>query len=81
MSSPTPNNRWQIWIDTADPPLPRKLLIDYRDEIGSPTWTAVLTEWRIDSNLGDGFASFSPPSEATLVEFMINPPGEMGGDR
>lgn len=70
---------WQIWIDAAEPPLPRKLVIDYRDEPGSPTYTAVLTEWQIDPDLAEGFAHFSPPDGAVQVEFMLDVPGESGG--
>jgi len=43
---------WQIWIEAAREPVPRKLVIDYKSAPGRPQFTALLSDW-----------SFSPPAD------------------
>jgi hypothetical protein len=42
---------WQIWIDAGKQPVPRKIVIDRPDELGSPQQTIVFTEWEIGRSL------------------------------
>lgn len=36
---------WQIWIETANPALPRKILITFKDEPNLPVYQATITAW------------------------------------
>ncbi len=61
---------WQIWIEDGPRPLPRKLLITYKNEIGSPQYTAVLSSWNFQPRLSEAFAEFHPPSESQEIQFI-----------
>jgi hypothetical protein len=70
---------WQIWIDAGEQPLPRKLVIDYRDQPGSPSYSAILTSWQMNPKLAKKFAKFSPSPSEMKVEFLIDQPGPAEG--
>ena len=70
---------WQIWIDAGKQPLPRKLVVDYRDQPGSPSYSATLTSWQINPKLAKDFAGFTPSPSETNVEFLIDQPGPAEG--
>ena len=38
---------WQIWIERGERPLPRKLVITTREEVGQPQYSAELT-WNLN---------------------------------
>jgi hypothetical protein len=60
---------WQIWID-SDQNTPRKFLINFKDEEGSPQFTAYLNEWNFSPSLSDDIFSFNPPEDTKEIEFM-----------
>jgi hypothetical protein len=60
---------WQIWIEDGLLPLPRKLLIVYKNEPGAPRYTARLSDWDLSPGLGDTVFEFEPPEGAEQVEF------------
>ena len=49
---------WQAWIEDGAVPLVRKAVIDFKNEPGSPRWTALLNKWDLETPLPD--SSFSP---------------------
>ena len=59
---------WQLWIDAGDKPLPRKLVISYRDELGVPQYFAVIRKWDLNPAIPAGAFRFEPPQGATRVE-------------
>jgi hypothetical protein len=61
---------WQIWIETGDKPLPRKMLITQKRLLGSPQWTAYLSDWNFSTELADSLFTFVPPAEARRIEFL-----------
>ncbi|MHC4106465.1 MAG: DUF2092 domain-containing protein [Planctomycetota bacterium] len=61
---------WQIWIEDGPRPVPRKLLITYKNEPGSPQYTARLSEWRFEPHLSKGYFEFDPPPGADRIEFL-----------
>lgn len=67
---------WQIWIQDALLPLPRKLLIVYKNEPGAPRYTARLSEWDLSPDLGDTIFTFEPPEGAEQIEFAESATGE-----
>ena len=61
---------WQIWIEDGPRPVPRKLLITYKDEPGSPQYTARLSGWDFHPRISDGWFEFRPPVGADQIEFL-----------
>ncbi len=61
---------WQIWIEDGPRPLPRKLLITYKDEPGSPQHTVQLSRWNLSPLISDAYFEFHPPASASRIEFL-----------
>ncbi len=62
---------WQIWIEDGLLPVPRKLLIVYKNEPAAPRYTARLSAWDLSADLGDTIFEFEPPEGAEQVEFAV----------
>jgi len=58
---------WQIWIEEGARPVPRKIVITYKDEEGSPQYTAILSNWDFQTKLPDFLFKFEPPAGATEI--------------
>lgn len=58
---------WQIWIEQGARPVPRKIVITYKDEEGSPEYTAILSNWDFQTKLPDFLFAFEPPAGATKI--------------
>ena len=67
---------WQIWIEDGPRPLPRKLLITYKDEPGLPQYAVQLSRWDLSPRISDAYFEFHPPAGAGRIEFL---PTEEGG--
>jgi len=64
------NIDWQIWIEDGTQPLPKRLLITYKTEPGTPIYAATLT-WDISgTEITDASFQFNPPEGATEMEFL-----------
>ena len=61
---------WQIWIEDGPRPLPRKLLITYKDEEGSPQYSARFTRWDLKPSFSDSTFRFQPQAGADQIEFL-----------
>jgi len=76
---------WQIWIEDGDRPLPRKLVITYKELPGQPQYVVILGKWDLSPKLPDGLFTFKPPAGAKKVErkpIRARPAaGRMPGDR
>ena len=55
----------QVWIETGDKPLPRKVVLP-----GSPQWTAYLSDWNFSPQLNDTVFAFTPPQGAEKIKFV-----------
>ena len=44
---------WQIWIDAGDEPLPRKLVITFKQQTEQPQYTALIHRWDVNPKLTD----------------------------
>jgi hypothetical protein len=42
---------WQLWIDHRKKPLPRKIVITYKNRPAQPQWTAVFSKWHFNRKL------------------------------
>ena len=67
---------WQIWIEDGPRPLPRKLLITYKDEPGSPQYAVQLSHWDLSPRISDAYFEFHPPAGADRIEFLPTEEGE-----
>jgi hypothetical protein len=65
---------WQIWVEVGPRPVPRKLVITYREDPGSPQYIAELSEWNFQPRLSEHYFTFRPPDGANEIEFL--PPQE-----
>jgi hypothetical protein len=62
------NIDWQIWIEQGPRPVPRKLVIDYKQAPGRPQYTAVLSEWNLSPAVDEKMFEPQPPKDAKKVE-------------
>jgi hypothetical protein len=58
---------WQVWIEAGAKPVPRKFVMTYKDEDGTPQYTAILSNWDFETKLPDFLFTFEPPSGAASI--------------
>ena len=58
---------WQIWIEDGASPVPRKIVITYKDEEGTPEYTAIFSNWDFQTKLPDFLFTFEPPAGASKI--------------
>ena len=61
---------WQIWIEDGPQPVPRKLVITYKSEPGSPQHTSILSNWNFQPRLSESYFHFQPPAGADEIEIL-----------
>jgi len=61
---------WQIWIDAGDAPLPRKLVITFKQQVEQPQYTAVIHHWDVSPKLGDEMFQFQASEGVRKVDFL-----------
>ncbi len=64
------NLDWQIWIEDGRMQVPRKLVITYKQEEGTPQYTALLSDWNFSPHLPDSVFTFVTPVNAEEIEFL-----------
>ena len=69
-----PTIDWQLWVEKGDRPLPRKLLITTRYEVGDPQYEATLT-WELAPKAPADAFVFSPPAGSRRIE-LVDAAGE-----
>jgi len=62
------NIDWQVWIEKDAKPIPRKFVITYKDEPGTPQYTAIFTKWDFTTKLPDYVFKFEPPDGAMKID-------------
>ena len=58
---------WQIWIEQGARPVPRKIVITYKDEEGTPEYMALFSNWDFQTKLSDFLFNFEPPTGTTQI--------------
>jgi hypothetical protein len=61
---------WQIWIEQGPHPVPRKLVITYKQEAGWPQYAARLSNWNFLPRLSEHYFQFHPPEGSDEIEFL-----------
>ena len=59
---------YQLWIETGEKPLPRKLVITSKKEPTQPEYTTVFT-WDLSPKLDEASFAFTPPEGVTKIPF------------
>ena len=62
---------WQIWIEDGERPLPRKIVVTYKELEGSPQHSIVLTDWNLEAELDDELFVAEVPEGAVKAEFRL----------
>src|SRR4249919_1126883 len=70
---------WQLWVEKGARPLPRKIVITTRDEVGDPQFSAVMT-WDVTPKFDKDSFTFDPPKDANHVQF-VQPEVFLAGDK
>jgi hypothetical protein len=65
----------QVFVEVGEKPLVRKLVFEYPKQVGSPQYTASITEWSFAAPKAELFTP-KIPKEAAKVEFLPLPTGE-----
>lgn len=61
------NIDWQSWVQAGPYPYIRKFVITYKNEPGSPEFTALIKQWDMTDRISDSDFVFEPPRGALKV--------------
>ena len=66
---------FQVWVAQGSEPLPRRIVITYKDDPGQPQFWADLSNWNLAPEVSDALFTFTPPAGADRIQFLA----EVGG--
>jgi hypothetical protein len=61
---------FQAWIAQGSEPLPRRIVITYKEETGEPQFWADLSNWNLAPEVSDAVFTFTPPEGAERIQFL-----------
>ena len=61
---------FQVWVAQGGEPLPRRIVITYKDEKGQPQFWADLSKWNLAPEVSDALFAFTPPNGAERIQFL-----------
>jgi hypothetical protein len=64
----------QLWIATGPEPLPRRIVITYKNAPGEPQFRADLYEWSVPAKLEAAAFAFVPPAGAEQIMYLAPRP-------
>jgi hypothetical protein len=64
------NIDFQLWLNRSARPIPRKIVINYRTEPGSPEYIAVLSDWKFPKRIANDHFQPRIPKDAQRIEFL-----------
>lgn len=76
---------WQLWVETGDRPIPRKMVITSKTVNSAPQYTVRIKDWKTGIEPAPDAFAFSPPDSAkkldphALMELDELPPGAVTG--
>ena len=62
---------FQVWIAQGKEPLPRRMVITYKNYKGDPQFRADFTNWNLDAKGVKGPFKYSPPKDAEQVPMLV----------
>jgi len=63
------NIDWQLWVEKGDKPLPRKLLVTTRYEVGEPQYQVTM-HWNLKPKIDASTFTFAPPKGTNKIPFV-----------
>jgi hypothetical protein len=63
-------NDFQLWISDDPEPVLQKVVINFRDMVGAPQYTAVFSNWNFNPQIPDSTFKFIPPVGSGKIEFL-----------
>ena len=73
-----PGVNWEVWIESGEKALPRRLAITYTDVQNFPRFLLEFTTWNLQPKLAPESFAFKPPSDAKQIDFQASPPTPTG---
>jgi hypothetical protein len=64
---------FQAWIPRSGDPLPRRIVIGYRDEPGQPQFWANFRKWDLNPETPDSLFAFKPDKGVRKINIMTRP--------
>jgi len=61
---------FQVWVAQGDEPLPRRIVITYKDENGQPQSWADFSNWNLAPDVSDALFAFTKPNGAERIQFL-----------
>jgi hypothetical protein len=61
---------FQVWVAQGSEPLPRRIVITYKEETGQPQFWADLSDWNLSPEISDTLFTFTPPAGADRIQFL-----------
>jgi len=68
---------FQIWIAQGKEPLPRRIVITYKNFRGDPQFRADFSNWNLSAKVVKGPFTFTPPKDAEQVPLLVRNPAEL----
>ncbi|MCA9428015.1 MAG: DUF2092 domain-containing protein [Candidatus Omnitrophica bacterium] len=65
-----PNVDWRIWIEAGAHPIPRKVVIEYKNLSDSPTFTGVMTDWIFEAPTNVNWTEVKGLEDLIPVDFI-----------
>jgi len=60
----------QLWVTKGDKPVPRRIVVTYKNREGQPQFWARFEEWNFSPNFSETDFSYSPPAHADPVSIF-----------
>jgi len=60
----------QVWVTQGEQPLPRRVVITYKNAEGEPQFWAEFSDWNLSPKIAGDTFSFTPPSGAELIPLL-----------
>ncbi len=61
---------WEIWIEAGEKPLPRKVVINYKQQPATPRYVATLHRWDVAPKFATGFFDLKPSVHDKKIEML-----------
>jgi len=61
---------FQVWIAQGDEPLPKRIVITYKDENGQPQFSADFSNWNLAPDVSDALFGLTPPNGEERIRFL-----------
>jgi len=60
----------QVWVAQGEQPLPRRIILTYKNAPGQPQFRADLSDWNLSPKVAADSFTFTPPASAAQIPFL-----------